>query len=317
MINWVWRVLCPIYQVTLEEMMIKRKWNFHLVAILFVLPAILLYTILLINPVVQSVRMSFFSWNGIAQSPLVYVGLENFKELIQSSEFWRALSNVGKFLVVGFLIQMPISFILSLIITSKIKAIKFFKTAFFIPVILPITAISIMWTFILWPTGGVLNSIMQILGMQSLIQDWLGNPQIVSITIPLINMWIAVGLNMIIFSAGIVSIPEELYEAAEIDGATGFKKIWNITLPLLKETIKIYSVLCVTGCLKVFDIVYVMTSGGPNGASDVPATLLYYSAFKYQKYGFASSIGTVILVLGLVVSVLINKFVNNNDLNKQ
>ncbi|HEY5584656.1 MAG TPA: sugar ABC transporter permease [Ruminiclostridium sp.] len=296
--------------------MIKRRWNFHLVAILFVLPALLLYTILLINPVIQSVRMSFFSWNGIAQSPLVYVGLENFKELIQNGEFWRALANVGKFLVVGFLLQMPLSFILSLIITSKIKAIKFFKTAFFIPVILPVTAISIMWTFILWPTGGVINSIMQTLGMQGLIQDWLGDPHIVSITIPLINMWIAAGLNMIVFSAGIVSIPEELYEAAEIDGATGFKKIWKITIPLLKETIKIYCVLCVTGCLKVFDIVYVMTSGGPNGASDVPATLLYYSAFKYQKYGFASSIGTVILVLGLVVSLLINKFVNNDDLNK-
>lgn len=295
--------------------MIKRRWNFHLVAVLFVLPAILLYTVLLINPVIQSVRMSFFSWNGIAQSPLVFAGLDNYKELLQSGEFWRALANVGKFLAVGFLLQMPVSFILSLIITSNIKAVRFFKTIFFVPVILPITAISIMWTFILWPTGGSLNSIMQLLGMQALIQDWLGDPNIVSITIPLINLWIAVGLNMIIFSAGMVSIPEELYEAAEIDGATGVKKVWNITLPLMKESIKIYSVLCVTGCLKVFDIVYVMTSGGPNGASDVPATLLYYSAFKYQKYGFASSIGTVILILGLAVSILINKFVNNDELN--
>ncbi|HEX2926585.1 MAG TPA: sugar ABC transporter permease [Ruminiclostridium sp.] len=296
--------------------MIKRRWNFHLVAILFVLPALLLYTVLLINPVVQSVKMSFFSWNGIAQSPQIFVGLDNYKELIHSSEFWRALANVGKFLVVGFVLQMPVAFILSLIITSKIKGIKFFKTIFFIPVILPITAISIMWTFILWPTGGALNSVLQALGMHGLIKDWLGDPNIVAITIPLINLWIAAGLNMIIFSAGIVNIPEDLYEAAEIDGATGFKKVWNITLPLLKETIKIYAVLCVTGCLKVFDIVYVMTSGGPNGASDVPATLLYYSAFKYQKYGFASSIGTVILVLGLVVSILINKFVSNDEPNK-
>ncbi len=295
--------------------MIKRRWNFHLIAILFVLPSLLLYTVLLINPVIQSIRMSFFSWNGIAQSPLVYVGFDNYRELVQSSEFWRALANVGKFLVVGFVLQMPVSFLLGLIITSKIKAVRFFKTAFFIPVILPITAISIMWTFILWPTGGVVNSLLQTLGLQGLIQDWLGDPKIVSITIPLVNMWIAVGLNMIIFSAGMVSIPEELYEAAEIDGATGFKKIWNIMLPLLKDTIKVYSVLCVTGCLKVFDIVYVMTSGGPNGASDVPATLLYYSAFKYQQYGFANSIGTVILILGLAGSILINKFVNNEALN--
>lgn len=294
--------------------MIKKRWNFHLAAILFVLPALLLYTLLLINPVIQSVRMSLFSWNGIAQSPLVYVGLDNYRELAQSGEFRRALANVGKFLAVGFLLQMPMSFLLGLFITNKIKAVRFFKTAFFIPVILPITAISIMWTFILWPTGGVVNSLMQALGMQGLIQDWLGDPKIVSVTVPLVNMWIAVGLNMIIFSSGLVGIPDELYEAAEMDGAIGFKKIWNITIPLLKDTFKVYSVLCVTGCLKVFDIVYVMTSGGPNGASDVPATLLYYSAFKYQKYGFANSIGTVILILGLAGSVLINKFVNNDEI---
>lgn len=293
--------------------MVKRSFNFHLVAVLFVLPAFLLYTILLINPILQAVYQSFFSWDGIAQSSLVFAGLDNYRELMASSEFWRALANVGKFVIVGFLLQMPVSFILSLVITSKIKAVRFFKTAYFLPVIFPMTAIAIMWNFILWPTGGLLDAIMQVFGLGGLIQDWLGDPNVVSFTVPLVNMWVYAGLNMIIFAAGIVGIPNDIYEAAEIDGASGFSRIWRITVPLMKESFKIYAIMCITGCLRVFDIVFVMTGGGPNGASDVPASLLYYSAFRWQKFGIANSIGTVILVLGLVTSALMNKFISSEN----
>lgn len=285
-----------------------RSRNKVVIAALFVLPAFLIYTVLLVNPIVQSIYMSFFSWNGIAASKLVYVGLSNYKELLAMSEFWRSLSNVGKFILIGFLIQMPLSFFLGVLITSKLRGMRFFKTAFFLPVVLPITAVSLMWTFILFPNGGLLNTLMQAIGLEGAIQNWLGDTSVVTYTTPLINMWVYAGLNMIIFSAGIVGIPEQVYQAGEIDGATGLLRIWHITLPLMKETFKIYSVLCLTGAFRVFDIIFVMTGGGPNGASDVPTTMLYYQAFKYQNFGLANSIGTIILVVGLILSVATNKF---------
>lgn len=286
----------------------KMKRRQYITAALFLLPALLLYTVILINPIIQTVYQSFFSWNGIAQSPMVFNGLNNFSQLLANAAFWRALKNVGIFLLVGFMIQMPISFLLALYTTSKLRFMRFYKTSFFIPVVLPMAAIGIMWNFILWPNNGLLNGLLQALGLGSLIKDWLGSPSVVPFTIPLVNTWVFVGQNMLIFAAGIVNIPRELHEAAQIDGATGTKRLFRITLPLLKETFKIYAILCITGCLKVFDIIYVMTKGGPNGASDVPATLLYYSAFRYDNYGFANAIGVVILVLGLGGSVLLNKF---------
>lgn len=273
---------------------------------MFLLPAVAVYAVFLVTPILQTVYQSFFRWNGIATSPMVFSGLDNYRALLQNKEFWRALKNAGIFMLVGFAVQMPISFLLALFTTSKLKGMRFFKTAFFVPVILPMTAIGIMWNFILWPTGGLLNSLLQTLGMGGLIQDWLG-ARMAPFTIPLVNTWVFVGQNMIIFAAGIVGIPSSISEAALIDGATGLKKLTHITLPLLKDTFKIYAVLCVTGCLKVFEIVYVMTSGGPNGASDVPATLLYYAAFRHQKPSLAMTIGVAILALAFAGSAVLNK----------
>ena len=279
----------------------------HTTAALFLLPALAVYTIFLINPVFQTVYQSFFDWNGIAQSPMVFSGLSNYRQILTSAPFARALRNVGIFLLLGFLIQMPISLMLGLFITGKLKFLRFFKVAFFIPVVLPMTAIGIMWSFILMPKVGLLDTLLRTLGLGSLVQSWLGNMGVVPYTIPAINTWVFVGQNMLIFAAGIVGISGDIYEAAEIDGAVGLRKLILVTVPMLKETFKIYAILCVTGCLKVFDIIYVLTSGGPNGASDVPATLLYYSAFRYQRYGYANAIGVVILVLCLGGSLLLNR----------
>ena len=297
----------------MEEIMPKKKGNQYFIIIIFLLPAVLIYTTILIYPITQTIYQSFFSWNGIAQSALEFVGLDNYKALYGNKEFFQALANSGRFLVVGFVLQMPISFLLGLFITSKFRFVKGFKTSYFLPVVLPMTAVGIMWGFILLPGDGLFNEVLNLLGLGFLVQDWLGSITVVSWTLPMVNLWASVGLNMIIFSAGIVNIPSDIYEAAEIDGATGLAKIFRITIPLMKNTFKTYAILCITGCLKVFDIVFIMTSGGPNKASDVPATMLYYSGFKYQRFGLANSIGVSIFVLGLIASILINKFIRNGD----
>jgi raffinose/stachyose/melibiose transport system permease protein len=167
-----------------------------------------------------------------------------------------------------------------------------------------------MWTFILYPNGGLLNSLLEMTGLSFLISNWLGDPQLAMPSVVLVNEWIFAGLNMLIFAAGLVSIPEELYESATIDGTSPWQNIRYITLPLCKESFKIFSILCVTGCLRAFDLVFVMTGGGPSHATEVPATLLYNLAFKYRNFGPGNAIGVIILVLGLIASYILNKMLN-------
>ncbi|GAB1481373.1 sugar ABC transporter permease [Treponema sp.] len=250
--------------------------------------------------------MSFFSWKGIAKIPMVFVGLSNYAKTFASPRFWISIINTGWFIAGGFLVLMPLAFMLALIITSKLKGIRFFKTAYFLPVVLPITAISLIWTYLLYPNGGLVNSFVELLGLKGV--NWLGDPKIAIFIVVLVNEWVYAGLNMLIFAAGMLAIPDELYEAATIDGAGAFQRVLYITIPNLAESFKIFSILCVTGCLRSFDLIFVMTGGGPAHSTEMPALLLYNEAFKYQNFGGGNAIGVFILVVGLALSLLFNKF---------
>lgn len=291
----------------------SKRLSVYGVPILFLLPALLLYTLLLINPIIQSVYMSFFEWNGIAKSPLVFAGLDNYKDMFTNPVFWNSLKNVGYFIAGSFLVLLPLSFALAMVVTSKLRGVRFFKTAFFIPVVLPMTAVGLMFNFILYPNGGMVNTVLDLTGLGSLARNWLGDPQMSTISVVLVNEWIWAGFNMMIFAAGLVGIPQEIHQAAEVDGASGWKKLRLITVPMLNESFKIFSILAITGSLRVFDIIYVMTSGGPNNASDVPATLLYYEAFRYNHFGLSNSIGVFILVVSMLASAILNKVMKHHE----
>ncbi|CAM3946452.1 sugar ABC transporter permease [Paenibacillus alkaliterrae] len=279
--------------------------------ILFLLPVFLLYTFIFIVPVFQTAYMSFFSWNGIKSVALEFVGLSNYIDMFKKAEFYRSLKNVGVFIVASFVLILPIGFSLALIITSKMKGRRFFKVAYFMPAILPLTSVGLMWQFLLKGDGGLVNKLLEIIGLGMLQQDWLGQPNIAIYVVVAVNAWIYCGLNMIIFASGIVSISEEIYEAASIDGAVGWKNILFITIPLMKETFKIFAVLAVTQSLRVFGQIYVMTGGGPNGATDVPTTMLYNESFKYNNFGMGNSIGTFIIVVGFLATIVLNKLMSS------
>ncbi|MCQ6558488.1 carbohydrate ABC transporter permease [Paenibacillus mendelii] len=281
--------------------------------ILFLLPVFLLYTLIFIVPVFQTAYMSFFSWNGIKSVPLEYVGWSNYVDMFQKPEFYRSLKNVGVFILASFVLILPIGFTLALIITSKMRGRRFFKVAYFMPAILPLTSVGLMWQFLLKGDGGFVNKVLEIMGLGVLQQDWLGQPAIAIYVVVVVNAWIYVGLNMIIFASGIVSISDEIYEAASLDGAVGWKKILYITVPLMRETFKIFSVLAVTQSLRVFGQIFVMTGGGPNGATDVPTTMLYNESFKYNNFGMGNSIGTFIIVTGFILTILLNKLMSSKE----
>lgn len=283
----------------------KRKDTF--IIILFLAPALIIFFGLIIYPVLNTIYLSFFSWKGIFGSPLKFVGLNNFINVLKSPSFFKALLNSFYFMIGGFLILMPLSFILALLITSKLRGTKLMKTSFFMPIMLSGTAIALMWVYILNPTYGALNVILKAVGLDFLAKEWLSTPTLNIWSIVLVNEWTYAGYNMLIFAAGLIAIPNSIYESAELDGCTGMKKLIYISIPLSKESFKIFSILCITGCLKVFDLVWAMTKGGPNRTSEVPATLLYNEAFTFKSFGTSSAIGVILLLLGIILSFLLTK----------
>lgn len=283
----------------------KRKEN--IIITLFLAPSLLIFMIFILYPVFNTIYLSFHSWKGIYGSNLLFVGFDNYIRVLKSEHFYKALLNSVYFLIGGFIILMPLSFLLALLITSKLKYTKLMKTSFFMPIMLSITAVALMWVYILNPTFGAVNTILRALGLNSLAKEWLSTPVLNVWSIVLVNEWTYAGYNMLIFASGLISIPKSIYESAEIDGCVGIKKLIYISIPLCKESFKIFSILCITGCLKVFDLVWAMTKGGPNRTSETPATLLYNEAFTFKSFGTSAAIGVILLILGIILSISLTK----------
>ncbi len=277
----------------------------------FLAPGVIIFIFLVIVPVIQSVIQSFYTWNGIAISPMKFVGLSNYSSIMNDLNFWNSLKNILWFLIGGFVVLMPLSFILAIIVNKGFRHTKFFKTTYFLPVVLPTTAVGLMWVYMLFPETGVFPVILNFLHIPA--PNFLGDPNWTIKSIVLVNEWIYAGLNMLIFSAGLVSIPESLYESARIDGANSWEQTKFITLPLMTEYFKVFSILCVTGCVMEFNLVFVMTGGGPSHASETPATLLYNEAFKYSNFGVGNALGVFLIVAGVSLSLITNKLLSRKE----
>lgn len=245
-------------------------------------------------------------WNGMFGAAKQWVGLENYQKIFSDKLFWNAMLNSVYFMIGGFVILMPLSFGLAMLVTAKIKGTGFFRTCYFLPNMLGTTAVALMWTFMLNPNFGIFNTIENIFGLHGTIPDVLTIKTVNVWIVVLVNEWMYAGYNMLIFAAGLVAIPDELNEAAALDGATGWQRIRYIILPLMKNSFKVFSILCITGCLKVFDIIWAMTRGGPNDISSTPSIMLYTQGFSYKLFGRSSAYGVILLVLGVVLSLITN-----------
>ena len=235
-----------------------------------------------------------------------WVGIENYQKIFSDKLFWNAMLNSVYFMIGGFVILMPLSFGLAMLVTAKIKGTGFFRTCYFLPNMLGTTAVALMWTFMLNPNFGIFNTIENIFGLHGTIPDVLTIKTVNVWIVILVNEWMYAGYNMLIFAAGLVAIPDELNEAAALDGATGWQRVRYITLPLMKNSFKVFSILCITGCLKVFDIIWAMTRGGPNDISSTPSIMLYTQGFSYKLFGRSSAYGVILLVLGVALSLITN-----------
>ncbi len=272
------------------------------VIVAFLAVPIIIYIGLAVVPIFQALYFALHDWPGIQGVPLEYVGLDNFREMIAYPDFQRSLRNVVQFVLLNLALQIPIGYGLALLLANYLKGFRAFKVVFFLPVVLPMTATSLLWKFIYFPTKtGVLNLIWGYFGGEPIA--WLLEGSVALNAVIVANSWTGLGYHMVIGFAAISSIPEELLEAADMDGCVGLRKVWHVILPIVWEAMKISVALIIVGSLKNFDIIFIMTEGGPNGLTDVPATLMYFEAFRYFRYGLGSAIAAFIFVASVVLAV--------------
>ena len=296
--------------IDLEKIRKNRK-----IILVFLIPALAIYLCFEVVPVLMSIYFSFHEWPGIQTVPLKFVGFDNFINLFTDEVFLKSIKNVLIYTVVSVVLQVPIGFALGFLIHKYTHFKKFFKAAFFIPMILSVSAVSLLWNFIYLPTDkGILNTILTTIGLEGLTQQWLINPDTSLMALIVVSTWTSVGYYMIICLAGLTAIPDSIIEAGEMDGATGFKKIYYLYVPMLWDSVKMSVIMVITGVLKIFDTVYILTpSGGTENSTIVPALLMYNEAYRYGNYGTGSAIATVIFFLSAVVSILSLKLMNKRE----
>ncbi|MBI9099683.1 MAG: sugar ABC transporter permease [Spirochaetaceae bacterium] len=277
------------------------------VIFLFMLPATAIFIFIVIVPIFRSGYYSTLEWDGIGKGK--FIGFENYIKLLilNKSGFYQAIWNSLLLAVFSVFIQLPIAFIFARILASGVKGEGFFRTVYFIPVIVSTVVIGQMWLKIYNPEYGLLNGLLESIGLEKLTQQWLANKDIAlgAVFIPL--LWQYVGYHILLFYAAIKTIPQELIEAAKIDGASSGKITTHIVVPYIVPIIEICVILAVIGSLKTFDLIYILTGGGPLHSTEVPTTVMFNTIFHRVDYGYGSAMAIFIVVECLILTVVIKK----------
>lgn len=274
-------------------------------ALPFLAPALLAYAVFVLFPMAESIRLSFFEWSGFVGSEQTFVGMRNYVRLFtQDAVFWTALTNSVIWVALSLAVPMSISLALAVALDRKLPGRALFRIVFYVPGVLAAIAVANMWRWIYNPRYGVSESLAQALGWEWLqgIQ-WLGDADIALYAIFGAFVWQSVGTNMVLFLAGLQSVPPELKEAAALDGAGAWQRFGNVTLPSLRPTMVVVVVLTFIGSIKVFDLIVGMTGGGPAQQTQVLALWSYQLSFANHQYGMGNAVATVLLVLTIAVVV--------------
>ncbi len=283
---------------------VRRPVRWHI--LVFLLPSLIVYTIVMIYPLIETLRLSLFtSVEGMSS----FVGLGNFAKLFGdpriAANFWNALGNNCVFFAIHMLVQNPIGIALAALLSiPNLRLRAFYRTSFFIPTILSFVIVGFVWKLILSPLWGVAPYLLNFVGLKGLFEPWLGLPETALITVSLISVWQFIGIPMMLIYAAMLSIPEEVLEAAECDGITGMSQFWKIKLPLILPAIGIVSILTFVGNFNAFDLVYVTQGaiGAPDGATDILGTLLYRTFFGFQtQLGDKNLGGAVATVMFFII----------------
>lgn len=291
----------------------KKMLSNKIVIFAFLLPALILFIGILIAPIVMSTYYSFFDWDGFTQK--IFIGIKNYKELFTSNSiaFMRALGNSLLLAGISVAFQLPLALWFALKLGSGIKGERAFLSIYFMPVLISTVVIGQLWLKIYNPSYGLLNTMLRSLGLENWTRTWLGDKKTALLSCFIPTLWQYVGYHMLLMYAGVKSVPKELREAAMLDGATDGQVDRFIVIPYIKPILKVSVIFSVTGSLKSFDLIYVLTNGGPLHATEVPSTLMISMLFLRNRYGMGSTIAVLLIVLCFAFALLIGLLFKEED----
>ena len=280
---------------------------------LFLLPALILYVALVLVPIGQGVYYSGFDWNGLA--PLDdFIGLQNYRDALSDPVFLASLRHVFVIVALSLAVQLPFALGLAVLLNQRIRGRAVLRLLFFLPFVLSEVITAVVWRLLLQP-GGMADRTLELLGLGGLVHEWLADPQIVLYTVFVVITWKYFGFHMILYLAGLQQIPRELEEAAALDGASKAQIFRHVTLPLLGPTIRISVFLSIIGSLQLFDLVWVMTGGGPVNASNTMAVYMIDRGFERSQFGYGSAVAVLAFIICFVFALAYQRFVLRRDVH--
>ncbi len=295
----------------MPQRQMRRRRN--LAPYLWILPSLLLYIVFKLAPMFAGIYLALLKWDGIEQPE--FIGLRNFARILSDDVIGLALWHNVLYAFGTVVAKITLALLLALLLNQSLRGRTFYRTALFLPVVMSFVVVGILWSWLYSTQFGLINSLLTSLGLGMLAHDWLGDPATALWALMLVDIWKWYGFHMVIFLAGLQTIPVELYEAAHIDGASRFQQFARITLPLLQPVMLVNVTLALMGAFNVFDIPYIMTEGGPANSTIVMALHIYIRGFKFYQFGYAAALSYVLLVLVTLIAAIQMKMMSGNDAN--
>lgn len=290
-----------------RKKMTKENWT----GIAFITPALVLLFIFLFIPFFMTVGYSFTNYNILKPDRMEFVGIKNFIRLTQDTVFLKSIVNTFVFVILVVPLQVCLALGLALMINRKMKGISVYRLAFFAPTVLSLVVVSILWTYIYNPNNGLLNSLLGSVGIGPF--KFLNDPKTAMLCIVILSAWQGCGFQMMIFLSGLQDIPQYLYEAAAVDGATKWHQFWHITIPGLKNITVFISLSIVVSAFQLIIQPMMMTAGGPQNSTMTIVYEIYQTGFKYNKMGYGSAMALVFTVMVLILTLIQNKITNKSN----
>jgi raffinose/stachyose/melibiose transport system permease protein len=283
--------------------------------VLLLLPASAFFLAFALAPMVTAGVLSFYEWDGVSAAQ--FVGLSNWAQTFTEADTWNSLFLTVQVMALSWLIQTPISLLLGVFLAGHQRYRAFFAVIYFLPLLFSAVAIGLIWSSAILGHEGALDSMLDSLGLSALSENWLGNPSLALYAVIVVIAWQFIPFHMLLYQAGARQVPNVLYEAARIDGAGTMQQFFHITLPQLKYTVITSTVLILTGSLTYFDVVYVMTGGGPGNATRILPLHMYLTAFEEAQFGYGSALAVLLAVVGVSLSLLLLRFTGFSKMRSQ
>lgn len=290
---------------------VSPAWRKRLEILFFVTPALALFAVFVVVPIVQAGRYSLYDWNGLGPMD-DFVGFQNYVRALGDEVFTSAVQHNLTIVVLSIVVQLPLGLGIALLLNREMWGRTFLRVVIFVPYVLAEVVAGVVWFMLLQPRGPV-DALLEAVGLGGFTQLWLGDPDVALYTVLVVLTWKYLGLAVILFLAGLQGVPEELYEAAQLDGASWWQVQHRITIPLLGPTIRTWGFLSMIGSLQLFDMVWILTKGGPANSTVTMATYLINQGTDRSLYGYASAVAVLLFAISFVLAALYQVFVLRRD----